>query len=129
MIHLICKVSTTTVSRMRNVLADMKSKLKDRYLDVAMGLTWEKAHRFGKDEITRDNSWEDHLAKEWARRLAREFGNKAATQINAFAKAIEIYSSKLPDALAEEWGYKPDDSVPTQSTLSHKNTGNLEPEF
>jgi hypothetical protein len=129
MIHLICKVSTTTVSRMRNVLAHMKTKLKDKYLDVALGLSWEKAQRFGKDDITRDDLWEDHLAKEWARRLAREFGNKAATQINAFARAIEIYSSKLPDALAEQWGYKHDDSEPTQSNLSNKNNPDLEPEF
>ena len=48
----------------------------------------------------------DQLAKNWARRLAREFGMKAATQPIAFAKAIEIYSSKLPTNLKEYWGYK-----------------------
>ncbi len=105
-IHVICKVSPSTVSRMRNVLVKFKEKFPEQYFDEALSQTWERALRFDIEEITRDDSWEDQLAKSWARRLAREFGMKAASQPTAFAKAIEIYSSKLPMNLAEYWGYK-----------------------
>lgn len=105
-IHVICKVGLSTVSRMRNVLVKMKEKFLDGFLKKALSYTWEDAQRFDQREVTIDESWEDKLAKNWSRRLAREFGMKAATQPIAFAKAIEIYSSKLPMNLAEYWGYK-----------------------
>jgi hypothetical protein len=105
-IHMICKVGISTVSRMRNVLVKFKEKFHEKYFDEALSSTWENAQRFDQEEVTRDESWEDKLAKNWSRRLAREFGMKAASQPAAFAKAIEIYSSNLPINLAEYWGYK-----------------------
>lgn len=108
-IHVICKVGISTVSRMRNVLVKMKEKFLERYFDEALSYTWEDAQRFDKEQITRDDSWEDKLAMNWSRRLAREFGTKAASQHAAFAKAIEIYSSSLPMNLSEYWGYKESD--------------------
>lgn len=104
-IHISCKVGVTTVSRMRNVLTKIKDKYPKRYKQVALTYTWEKALQFDIGETVRDDSWEDLLAKNWARRLAKDFGNKAATQPNTFAKAIEIYSTRLPGSLAEYWGY------------------------
>lgn len=103
-IHVICKVGISTVSRMRNVLVKFKETFHEKYFDEALSRTWEDAQRLGRKEVTRDDSWEDKLALNWSRRLAREFGMKAATQPTAFAKAIEIYSSKLPINLTEYWG-------------------------
>jgi hypothetical protein len=105
-IHVICKVGLSTVSRMRNVLVKFKEKFHEKYFDEALSRTWENAQRFDQGEVTRDDSWEDKLAMQWSRRLAKEFGMKAAIQSTAFAKAIEIYSSKLPMNLTEYWGYK-----------------------
>ncbi len=105
-IHVICKVGKSTVSRMRNVLVKFKEKFHEKYFDEALSRTWEDAYRLDQGEITRDDSWEDKLAINWSRRLAREFGMKAATQPTIFAKAIEIYSSKLPINLTDYWGYK-----------------------
>lgn len=105
-IHVICKVGISTVSRMRNVLVKFKEKFDEKYFDEALSRSWEDAQRFDRGEVTIDESWEDKLALNWSRRLAREFGKKAAIQPTIFAKAIEIYSSKLPMNLAEYWGYK-----------------------
>lgn len=105
-IHVICKVGISTVSRMRNVLVKFKETFHEKYFDEALSRTWEDAQRLGRKEVTRDDSWEDQLAMTWSRRLAKEFGTKAATQPTIFAKAIEIYSNKLPMNLAEYWGYK-----------------------
>jgi len=105
-VHLICKIGLSTVSRMRNILIKFKETFHKKYFYEALSRTWEDAQRLGRKEITRDDSWEDQLAMNWSRRLAREFGMKAATQPTIFAKAIEIYSKKLPMNLAEYWGYK-----------------------
>ncbi len=73
-IHVICKVGKSTVARMRNVLVKFKEKFHEKYFDEALSSTWEDAQRFDQEEVTRDESWEDKLAMNWSRRLAREFG-------------------------------------------------------
>lgn len=102
-IHKACKVGTTTVSRMREVLALMKEANPENYLEIALDYTWEDAQKFGKEERVRDESWEEKQAIEWSNRLAKAYGIKASNQPAIFARAIELYSSRLPKELLRNW--------------------------
>lgn len=102
-IHKACKVGTTTVSRMREVLALIKVDHPEDYQEVALDLKWEDAQKYGKEEIVRDDSWEEKQALEWSNRMAKAFGTKASTQPAIFARAIELYSSRFPKELLRNW--------------------------
>lgn len=102
-IHRACKVGTTTVSRMREVLALIKEANPEDYQEIALGFKWEEAQKYGKEEIVRDDSWEEKQALEWSNRLAKAYGTKASTQPAIFARAIELYSSRLPKDLLRYW--------------------------
>jgi hypothetical protein len=39
----------------------------------------------------------------WARRLAKTFGKRLATNPDLAARALELYSEKLPEKLHEHW--------------------------
>jgi hypothetical protein len=94
---------------MRNILSDIKAKQPNRYYETALMLTWEKALNFGKEDRNIDDSWEQKLATEWAKRLGKAFGSKLAMQPKVAAMALELYSEKLVTDLNEYWeGYDPE---------------------
>lgn len=102
-IHSICKVGTTTVSRMRNLLLKIKEQKPQIHADTILNMSWEDAQRSDRPEIAYNESWIERIAIEWAERLAKSFGTKAAKQPEIFAKAIELYSEKLPKSLVQNW--------------------------
>lgn len=102
-IHSICKVGTTTVARMREVLSLMQAKHPQNYFEIALGMSWRDARNFGAEEIIRDDSWEEKQARIWADRLAKAYGTKASKQPAIFARAIELYSSRFPKELLGNW--------------------------
>lgn len=102
-IHRACKVGTTTVSRMREVLALIKEAHPNDYSRIALDYSWEEAQKFGKEERVRDDSWEEKQALEWSNRLAKAYGIKASNQPAIFARAIELYSQRLPKELLRNW--------------------------
>ena len=102
-IHSICKVGTSTIARMRETLSLMQTKHPKNYLEMALGLSWKEARNFGIEEIVRDDSWTERQARVWADRMAKAFGSKASRQPAIFARAIELYSSRFPKELLENW--------------------------
>lgn len=105
MIAKICGVGTSTVGRMRNVLAQYKNDLSTNYKSMILMMTWEEALKKSLGERVIDDSWEQRQAKEWAKRLGKTFGKKPSTQPYIFALALEIYSEPLKKGLIEEWKY------------------------
>lgn len=107
----ICKIGTTTIARMRNIYTEIKAKRQNRHFEYAVGLTWEEAQHFGKEDRVIDDSWESKLANEWSKRFGKTFGYKLAEHPKIAAMALELYSEKLVAGLVEEWGNYDDEEV------------------
>jgi ParB-like nuclease domain len=102
----ICKVGTSTISRMREKLREIREHFKnsDYWMTIAMGMPWEEAQAFGRALIERgNNDWQEKIALDWSRRLGKTFGTKLATQPEITARALELYSEKLTKDLANWW--------------------------
>jgi hypothetical protein len=104
----ICKVGTSTVSRMRERLrAIIEIEIfKDFGMGktFALGMSWEEAQDYLKPRIERGGEeWKEKIALDWSRRLARTFGTKLATQPEITARALELYSEKLTKDLTNWW--------------------------
>ncbi len=102
-IQSICKVGTSTIARMREVLNLIKEKHPEDFLEVALDLSWKDARNFGAKEIVRDDTWEEKQARIWSDRLAKAYGTKASRQPAIFARALELYSSRFPKELLGNW--------------------------
>jgi|LauGreDrversion4_2_1035121.scaffolds.fasta_scaffold33850_4 hypothetical protein len=102
-IHSICKVGTTTIARMREVLILIQAKHPKDFFETALDMSWKEARNFGAKEIIRDDSWQEKQARIWADRLAKAYGTKASRQPAIFARAIELYSSRFPKDLLDYW--------------------------
>lgn len=101
-----CKVATTTVARMRLKLGEIRDHFKDRneWKSIAMGLPWDDAKKLLQAERTPvDDSWQEKLALDWSRRLAKTFGKKFAELPNVSARALEMYSEKMVESFCEQW--------------------------
>ena len=54
---------------------------------------------------------DEKKAQEMALALKQALGNEAAKYPEVFARALELYDTRLPDALAEWWGTPDDDET------------------
>lgn len=96
----VCAVATSTVGRMRAKLEEIKAEYPETWSEEIDGLTWREVQSL--DDIREyDDGWQEQQAKEWAKRLAKTFGNKPATQPQLFARALELYSPHLMEGLTE----------------------------
>jgi hypothetical protein len=93
-------VSEPTISNMRK---ELRSLLEKKPTANPVELSWDDVKRGQKQAIDRDEKWLDKQAKEWAKRLAKTFGKKMAVNPAITARAIEMYSEKLPVRLLESW--------------------------
>jgi hypothetical protein len=105
-----CKVGTTTISRMRNVLKDIQENIPKNFYAYALSMTWEEAMGYGKEDRVIDDAWERKLALNWSKRLGKAFGSKAVDLPTIFAMAIDLYSARLTSNLMEHYGVYSDDS-------------------
>jgi hypothetical protein len=63
------------------------------------------------DTVQKDpEGWKEKQAKEYARRLAKTFGKKLATNPELTARAIQLYSEKLAASLHERLCSAPDEA-------------------
>jgi len=104
----ICKVGTSTISRMRNIYNDMKDKNPDEHFGNAINQSWEDAQKFGKKDREFDDGWERKLALDWAKRIGKTFGTKPTAQPMIFAMALEEYSENLVSNLTDRWSVSDD---------------------
>lgn len=91
-------VSVRTVANMRATMKELKGT-PDADL---LGTSWEEAKR-GSYEGERDEKWEQKLAIDWQKRLVRAFDKKFAEQPRIAARALELYSERLPHELIRSW--------------------------
>ncbi|TFH87937.1 hypothetical protein EQG41_03190 [Billgrantia azerbaijanica] len=96
-----CKIGSRTVARMRSQLKKIHDEETEDGLSAALGMTWKEAQMYGKETQNHDDAWQEGLARDWSRRIAKTFGSKLATQPDIAARAIELYSEKLAEELGD----------------------------
>lgn len=93
--------SEGTVANMRRV----------RDFLVAKGVTygelhWEAARRFAAGEEIEEVDWDERTeqeAQEMATAISKAIGKRGSKRIDAFARALELYDSRMPAMLKEIW--------------------------
>lgn len=98
-----CKVSTTTVSTMRQRLSEMAEADPQDWQENAMSLSWAEAKVSTKKPITNDHDWKEAAAKKLALRLGKNYGKRLAQHPEITARALEIYSENLTGELFRYW--------------------------
>lgn len=95
-------VSDGTVAHMRRV----RDKLTAQGLDVS-SMNWRTARMTAAGEALEENvNWDERTeqeAQEFANKILLAIGKRAATRIEALARALEIFDARLPKLLTEEW--------------------------
>ena len=112
-------VSESTVSTMRRVLAQLDAKVTDAVNDLAMPangnfreLNWADAKRLaeGRDAADFDRDTADEKkAQDMALSLRKALGSEGGKYPEIFARALELYDPRLPDALADWWSISDSD--------------------
>lgn len=101
-------VSDGTVANMRKVKKTLLGK--DPEFDLS-SLTWMEAFSKAKGKEQDDIDWEDRLEKDAekiAALLAKHLPKSNRKFPETFARAIEIYDTRLAENLMEHWGSKED---------------------
>lgn len=97
-------VSEGTIANMRRVAKKIKEERPEVTLDE---LNWWGADRIAKGleprQVDYDDGWLAKQAQKVADRLCKHFGDRLGKQPEVTARALEIYSQRLADALAEHW--------------------------
>lgn len=93
-------VSEPTISNMRRELKRITTETPEVN---PVELSWDEVKKGQKEAPDKDDKWLDKQAKDWAKRLAKTFGKKMAVNPAITARAIEMYSEKLPVRLLESW--------------------------
>jgi len=111
-------VSKATVASMRRVYAQLDAKVDEATDDLLVpaqenfrDLSWADAKRLaeGRDAVDFDRDEANELkAKEMALSLRKALGSEGSKYPEIFARALELYDPRLPDALADWWS-TPDD--------------------
>jgi hypothetical protein len=113
-------ISESTVATMRKVFIQLESKANDEADDFDAplqadfrDLSWADAKRLaeGRDaaDFDRDEA-NEKKAQEMALALRRSLGSEGAKYPEVFARALEIYDSRLPDRLIGWWGEDDEDA-------------------
>jgi hypothetical protein len=96
-IHAATTISTRTV-------ATMRQKRKELVERGNTPLEWEwRDAKQDKQAVIPDDSWAEKLAQDWVRRLVKAFDKKFIEQPGIAARALELYSERLPLELARLW--------------------------
>ena len=94
-------VSPRTVAYMRRVAAT----LTERGMDCK-ALTWEAARRLDAGQPEVEVDWDQEIekrAQEMATKISASIGREGSKQPEAFARALELYDSRMPSRLMEHW--------------------------
>jgi len=107
-------VSESTVATMRKVFAQLESKASEVAVDLMApsredfrDLSWASAKRLADGRDDNDFDWDEaneQKAQGMAMALRKSLGSEGAKYPDVFARALEIYDSRLPDRLMGWWG-------------------------
>jgi len=92
-------ISIRTIATMRGEKRRLEA---DPEGGAVLALSWEEVKRALNKELPKDG-WEEKLAIEWQKRLVKLFGTKLAQQPEIAARALELYSERLPQELIRQW--------------------------
>lgn len=99
--------SEGTVANMRRVRDALAAKR------VAYGeLRWEAARRLAAGEESEEfdsDEWTELEAQKMATAIAKAIGSRGSTQVDAFARALELYDARMPEMLQDCWGQHGED--------------------
>jgi hypothetical protein len=100
--------SERTIATMRTTLRKLQEGDKDPGgfgSAVRIPATWREARRLlsGDDFREFTDEMREAQVREWARRLAKTFGNKPGKQAEVFADALETAWPRLPQELVRAW--------------------------
>jgi ParB-like chromosome segregation protein Spo0J len=100
-----CGVSTTLVANMRTKLRELKeANGEDFDAPDPMSMTWKAARRYGTEEMASVNEeWMRQQAKQYAKRLSRQFRGQLVKTPTVTAMALRMYARQLPKLLADEF--------------------------
>ncbi len=124
-------VAERTVANMRSTHAVLLTKMQDDGLgtpfpvftpDDLLDMRWADALKQTRSAAVHDDEWVEAQAKDWSIRFAKVFGMKLATNYSISARALQLYSEKLPERLVEVWRdmvieppWEDEDDTPTPS--------------
>ncbi|MEM1266650.1 MAG: hypothetical protein AAGI50_11610 [Pseudomonadota bacterium] len=94
-------VANGTVGNMRQVTKELLAAEDGLALEKIGGWAWDEARSAARGEkhVDYNQGALERQAEEWARRLKKAFSNKLATNPEAFARAVQLYSQSLPQRL------------------------------
>ena len=94
--------SDTTISE--RTVTTMRQKRKDLIArgDDPLDWSWREAKKDDRT-INPDEDWVEEHAKDWMRRIVKAFGKKFVEQPQIAARALELYSERLPLELVRFW--------------------------
>lgn len=96
-IHAATTISTRTI-------ASMRQKCKQLLERGHRPLEWDwRDAKQDNQTVAPDDSWAEKLAQDWVRRLVKAFDKKLIEQPGIAARALELYSDRLPLELARLW--------------------------
>ena len=100
--------SLRTVANMRRVMEALNARGVNC---AAMG--WEAARRLERGEAYLDEEEQEDkdekLARELAASVSKAIGRRGSQQVQAFARALELYDPRMPQMLMEWWGSTDDE--------------------
>jgi len=105
-----------TVAKMRRV----KKQMEDRNQDCGE-FTWEQAQRWARGLQGAPEAWDDTELQQRAQKMAsglqKVFGREAGHKnVDVLALALELYDTRLPEALREHWGPLEDDNADNEES-------------
>jgi len=120
-------VSQSTVANMRRVNAQLSaeataggdeidSPVKSDHRDMR----WSDARRLADGGEARDIDWDvedEKAAVAMAVAIRRAIGNRGSQKLHVLARALELYDSRLEDALMDHWGANDDADVSPAGSL------------
>lgn len=96
-IHEVTTVSDGTIATMRKKRRELVERGDD-----PLEWSWQDV-LVDKKPTNHDEDWEERQAIEWMQRLVSAFGKKLADQPEIAARAIRLYSDRLPLELIRSW--------------------------
>jgi ParB-like chromosome segregation protein Spo0J len=97
----IVKATTVSERTVANMRRERRTLLQHGEADL-LALTWVDVLAHGRP-ASHDDEWQERQAIQWQKRLVKHFGKKFAEQPEIAARALELYSARLPEELVRLW--------------------------
>jgi ParB-like chromosome segregation protein Spo0J len=97
----IVKATTVSARTVANMRRERRVLLEQGETNL-LAWTWVDVLAQGRP-VNHDDDWQERQAVQWQKRLVKHFGKKFAEQPEIAARALELYSARLPEELVRFW--------------------------